>query len=97
MIAGHCVYLYSQRTFSATLNPAEAYGERNEERVQRVPIKHLVYSGKLKAGARVELNTAQGRRPVTVIKAGRHSANVDTNHPLAGQDLTFALELVDIA
>jgi FKBP-type peptidyl-prolyl cis-trans isomerase SlyD len=30
------------------------------------------------------------------VKAGRHSADVDTNHPLAGQTLVFDIEIMDI-
>ena len=44
----------------------------------------------------VQLNTAEGRVPVTVVKAGRHSADVDTNHPLAGQTLSFDIEIMEV-
>jgi FKBP-type peptidyl-prolyl cis-trans isomerase SlyD len=35
-------------------------------------------------------------RPVTITKAGRHSADIDTNHPLAGQSLTFDIEVMEV-
>lgn len=79
-----------------TLAPEQAYGLRQEERVQRVPVKHLLFKGKLRPGMTVQLNTSEGRHPVTVVKAGRHSADVDTNHPLAGQTLSFKVEIVDV-
>ena len=82
--------------FSAEIAPQDGYGERDEERMQRVPIKHLVFKGKLKSGDVVQINTADGLRTVTVVKAGRHSADIDTNHPLAGQTLTFDIEIVDV-
>ena len=82
--------------FSATLAPEDAYGQPNPDKQQRVPAKHLVFKGKLKAGMVVQLNTSEGRVPVTVVKAGRHSADIDTNHPLAGQSLTFDIEIVDV-
>jgi FKBP-type peptidyl-prolyl cis-trans isomerase SlyD len=82
--------------FSVTVEPADAYGPRNPERVQRVPIKHLVFKGKLRPGAVVQMNTGEGMRPVTVSKAGRHSADVDTNHPLAGQTLSFDIEIAEV-
>jgi len=44
----------------------------------------------------VKLNTSEGQVPVTVVKAGRHSADIDTNHPLAGQTLTFDVEIMDV-
>jgi FKBP-type peptidyl-prolyl cis-trans isomerase SlyD len=79
-----------------TLTAEQAYGERREDRVQKVPVKHLVYRGSLKVGMTVQLNTADGRHPVTVTKVGRHSAEIDTNHPLAGQTLVFAIDIVDV-
>jgi FKBP-type peptidyl-prolyl cis-trans isomerase SlyD len=44
----------------------------------------------------VQLNTSDGARPVTVVKVGRHSAEIDTNHPLAGQALSFAIDITDV-
>ena len=82
--------------FSATVAPEQAYGLRNPEKVRRVPVKHLLFKGKLRPGMVVQLNTSEGRHPVTVTKAGRHSADIDTNHPLAGQELTFDIEIVDV-
>ena len=82
--------------FSATVAPEEAYGQPDPERQQRVPVKHLLFKGKLRPGMVVQLNTSEGRVPVTVVKAGRHSADIDTNHPLAGQSLTFDIEIVEV-
>ena len=82
--------------FSVTLSPEEAYGLRNPEQAQRVPIKHLVFKGKLQPGDVVQLNTKEGMRAVTVTKAGRHTADIDTNHPLAGQILVFNIEVIEL-
>ena len=82
--------------FSVTLAPADAYGMPQADKVQRVPVKHLVFKGKLRPGLLAKLNTSQGMVPVTVTKAGRHSADVDTNHPLAGKTLTFDIEIMDV-
>lgn len=83
-------------SFSATILPADGYGLRDPDRVQRVPIKHLAFSGKLRPGAVVQLSTSEGMRTVTVVKAGRHSADIDTNHPLAGQSLVFDIEILEV-
>jgi len=80
--------------FSATVDPANGYGLRNPAAIQRVPIKHLAFNGKLRPGAVVQLSTSDGMRTVTVAKAGRHTADIDTNHPLAGQTLVFDIEVV---
>lgn len=82
--------------FSASVPPEQAYGLRNPDRVQRVPAKHLTFKGKLQAGKVVQMNTSEGMRPVTVLKAGRHSADIDTNHPLAGQTLTFDIKILEL-
>jgi FKBP-type peptidyl-prolyl cis-trans isomerase SlyD len=83
-------------SFSTIINPEGGYGLRDPDRVQRVPIKHLAFDGKLVPGAVVQLSTSEGMRTVTVIKAGRHSADIDTNHPLAGQTLTFDIEILEV-
>ena len=83
-------------TFQMTLAPAEAYGARHEGAEQRVPIKHLMYSGKLRPGMTVKLNTDNGPRDVRVIKVGKFNVDVDTNHPLAGLSLSFDIEIVDV-
>ena len=44
----------------------------------------------------MQVNTADGRRPATVVKAGKFSADIDTNHPLAGQTLTFTIDIVEL-
>jgi FKBP-type peptidyl-prolyl cis-trans isomerase SlyD len=80
--------------FSATVDPVNGYGLRNPAAIQRVPIKHLAFNGKLCAGAVVQLSTSDGMRTVTVTKAGRHTADIDTNHPLAGQTLVFDIEVI---
>lgn len=78
-----------------------AYGERDENKLQRVSINHIVREGKakpkLKPGMMVYLNTAdQGYLPVTVIKMGLKAVDVDTNHPFAGKTLQFNLEVLNV-
>jgi len=86
--------------FTADIPAAEAYGLRQEGATQRVPLKHLHGSKKelarLKPGMTVNISTEQGMRQATVIKAGRFNVDVDTNHPLAGKDLSFDIEVVAI-
>ena len=83
-----------------SLAPQDAYGLRDPGNVQRVPMKHLVLHGKgklrPKPGTLAQLNTSEGTRSVTIIKAGRHSAEVDTNHPLAGKTVHFEIEITDV-
>lgn len=82
--------------FSVTLQPEDAYGERNEDAIQRVPVKHLQGAKKWKAGMTAVIETEQGQRQVTVIKTGKFMVTVDVNPPLAGKVLTFDLDVVDV-
>jgi FKBP-type peptidyl-prolyl cis-trans isomerase SlyD len=82
--------------FSATLEPEEAYGERNENNIQRVPLKRLKGIGKISVGQVLNLQTNKGQVQVTVLKVGRFNVDVDGNHPLAGAQLTFDVEITDI-
>ncbi|MDR8523641.1 MULTISPECIES: FKBP-type peptidyl-prolyl cis-trans isomerase [Shewanella] len=82
--------------FSVTLPASETYGERNEDAEQRVSVKHLQGASVWKPGMRALINTDQGQRQVTVLKVGKFMATVDINHPLAGRELTFDLEVMDV-
>ena len=85
-------------SFSVSIEPAKAYGERNEESVQRIPVKHLLVRPgvKLEPGMIVPVQTEHGARQVMVIKAGKFNVDVDTNHPLAGKQLGFDIEIVEV-
>jgi len=82
--------------FEVTVTPAEAYGERDEKGIQRIPVKHIKQAGRLKVGQPLVLNTQQGQVQVTVVKVGRFNVDVDRNHPLAGQSLTFDVEVTEV-
>ncbi|MFT6900540.1 MAG: FKBP-type peptidyl-prolyl cis-trans isomerase SlyD [Colwellia sp.] len=85
--------------FSVTLQPLDTYGERKEDMIQRVPSKHLQDGQgtiKWKAGMTAAVETEQGQRQVTVVKAGKFMVTVDINPPLAGMVLTFDLDVVDV-
>ncbi|GIU19913.1 MULTISPECIES: peptidylprolyl isomerase [unclassified Shewanella] len=82
--------------FSVTLPASETYGERNEDCEQRVSVKHLQGASVWKPGMRALINTDQGQRQVTILKVGKFMATVDINHPLAGRELTFDLEVMDV-
>ncbi len=82
--------------FQVTLSPEQAYGQRNEAGVQRIPIKHLATKGKLQKGQAVKVNTDQGMRDVTIVKVGKFNVDVDTNHPLAGMTITFDVSIEEV-
>ncbi len=79
--------------FQVTLEPADAYGEKKEANIQRISSKHFRFPKKLKPGQIVSLQTRKGPVQVTIVKVGRFNVDVDSNHPLAGQALTFDVEV----
>ena len=81
--------------FEVTVAPEDAYGQRHEDRTQQMPIKHLQGAKRWKPGMIATVQTDQGMRQVTIIKAGLKHATVDLNHPLSGKELTFSVQIVD--
>jgi FKBP-type peptidyl-prolyl cis-trans isomerase SlyD len=82
--------------FQVTVTPAEAYGERDDNKLQRISSKHFRNPKKIKPGQMLVLKTRQGPIQVMVLKVGRFNLDVDANHPLAGQTLTFDVEVTGI-
>ncbi|MDY0341095.1 MAG: peptidylprolyl isomerase [Coriobacteriia bacterium] len=83
-------------TVTVTIPAAQAYGERIDEARQEVPLDAFGESLP-QAGWGVELQGPDGQRVNAVVAAiGEEFVTLDFNHPLAGQDLTFDLELVQI-
>lgn len=83
-------------SFTVTVAPEKAYGQRQEDAIQRVPLKHLQGAKRWKPGMVAQVQTQQGPRHVVVAKVGHKFADVDTNHPLAGRTLTFEIEIVNV-
>lgn len=89
-------------SYEVTLSPKEGYGERFENAKERIPLKNVKLPGqqpikhRLEPGTLVEYNTKNGLMPGIVIKMGLKSVDIDTNHPLAGQTLTFQIEIIDV-
>lgn len=84
-------------TFSLDLTADEAYGQPDPNRQGRVPIKHLLNAPKkLRPGMQVQINTGQGPVDARVLKVGKFNVDVDANHPLAGTDLSFDIEIVEV-
>jgi FKBP-type peptidyl-prolyl cis-trans isomerase SlyD len=81
---------------STTLTAKDAYGERQENAVQRLSMKYFKRYGKLKVGMQVPLEVENGYRIVTIVKVGLKSVDIDPNHPLAGLPLRFELNVVDV-
>jgi len=80
-----------------TLPAAEAYGEHRNELVVQFERSTLPDDIDPKIGMHFELSTQDGRPvPAQVVAVNPESVTLDANHPLAGQDLTFEIEVVKI-
>jgi peptidylprolyl isomerase len=82
---------------TVTILADEAYGARNDEMIQQVPRSAIPDDIELETGLVLSASGPQGQTlSFTVVAFDDAEVTVDGNHPLAGQDLTFALELVSI-
>lgn len=76
----------------------EAYGPHQEELVLAVPREQFPDSVEPESGQKLRMQTADGQSfVVQVVGVEPEVVRVDANHPLAGQDLTFDIELVALA
>jgi peptidylprolyl isomerase len=84
------------KTFKIKAN--QAYGQHREELVQQVPRQQFPSDMEVKVGQRFQINQKEEEQPmvVTVTEVSDTFVTIDANHPLAGEDLTFDIELVDI-
>jgi FKBP-type peptidyl-prolyl cis-trans isomerase SlyD len=73
---------------------AEAYGEPDPAQVQRVKRAALPVTGELRVGEQFQAGEDRYAPVVTVVAIEGDEVTLDANHPLAGMDLTFEIELV---
>ena len=75
---------------------ADAYGERDEGKIAKLEIAMLPGSENLQVGQQLRLASAQGvPMPCVVADKDEKTVSLDMNHPLAGKDLTFEIELLE--
>jgi FKBP-type peptidyl-prolyl cis-trans isomerase SlyD len=75
----------------------EAYGEYSEQAVQQVKKENFPSETDLKVGMEFVANSPEGQQmPFVIREIKNEDVTVDFNHPLAGKDLEFDVELVDV-
>ena len=75
----------------------EAYGERNDDMVMEYPISEFPADMKPEVGMELQMGDNAGNVfPVVITEVNGDTVILDANHPLAGQDLIFEIELVSI-
>ncbi|WP_321323140.1 peptidylprolyl isomerase [Thiomicrorhabdus sp.] len=82
--------------FKTTIAPDQAYGERVDALVQTVPSSMFQGVDELEIGMRFEAQSEQGMHSVEITHIEDDQVTVDGNHPLAGEALTFEVEVVGL-
>ncbi|CUH84267.1 FKBP-type peptidyl-prolyl cis-trans isomerase [Thalassovita mediterranea] len=76
---------------------AEAYGPIQPGARQALPRADFPADIPAEVGLQLQMQTPEGQvLPVTIVEVTDEEITLDANHPLAGKDLTFAIELVSI-
>jgi FKBP-type peptidyl-prolyl cis-trans isomerase SlyD len=75
---------------------AEAYGARDPEQMQRVRRTDLPVEGELSIGDQFQTGPHRSDPVVTIAAIEGEEVLLDANHPLAGVDLTFDVELTEV-
>ena len=82
---------------TVTIPVADAYGPRRDDAIQQLDRAKVPSGIDLQIGTQLQARTADGGMlPITVVGVDEQSVTVDANHPLAGQDLVFEVELIEV-
>ncbi len=83
--------------FTAKVSPEEGYGPRHDSMVQAVPKSNFEHPDDIEIGAHFQVQTREGDVIVVTVKEiTPDSVILDGNHPLAGVNLNFKVEVVSI-
>jgi peptidylprolyl isomerase len=82
--------------FTLTVKPEDGYGAYSEELVFAVPLDQVPEHITPETGMVLELTGEEGDMDVTIIDVTDTTVLLDANHALAGETLTFALEILHV-
>lgn len=82
---------------SFDLTPDQAFGERRDELVHVIQKEQIPSDVKLEIGMQLALEGQQKEPvPAQVVDISESTVTLDTNHPLAGKDITFEVDVVEV-
>jgi len=80
-----------------TLTPEQCYGFRDEDNISEIPVTDFPADMAPQSGLTFSFETHEGVEiPGTVLRVKDDNVEVDFNHPLAGQELVFKVEILGI-
>ncbi|WP_448548809.1 FKBP-type peptidyl-prolyl cis-trans isomerase [Thalassotalea fusca] len=82
--------------FEVDVKAEDAYGERQEGFIQSLPKEMFAGIEDLEVGSQLRASTDDGEQTVIVIDISDDEITVDGNHPLAGIDLNFDVEIIEV-
>lgn len=81
---------------TVTVEAADAYGERNEQQIQTVGKEMFQGIDTIEVGMQFQADSSSGPAVVTITEIEGDNITIDGNHPLAGEQLTFDVEVMEI-
>ncbi len=81
---------------TAKVPAAEAYGERSDNLIQELPANMFTGVENVEVGMEFQAQTEQGTQIVRVAAVEGDTVTIDANHPLAGVDLNFDVEVTEV-
>lgn len=83
-------------SFSITLAPADAFGERDDSLLHSFSREELSGLGMIEPGMQLQASDDSGTRILTVSEVREDEVILDENHPLAGMTVSFDVKVVDV-
>jgi FKBP-type peptidyl-prolyl cis-trans isomerase 2 len=81
-----------------TIEPEDAYGDRREDLVAAIDRDELPDDMDIEEGQHLRMEGQDGQTMIVrVVELEEETVTLDGNHPLAGKNLTFDIELLEIA
>ncbi len=81
---------------NAIIAPADGYGIREEKLVHKIPMSNFKDKSQVKLDAQFRVEMEDGPRIATITQIEEEEVTVDMNHPLAGEELHFDVEVMTI-
>ena len=79
-----------------TIPAAEAYGDVDEQLIFNVPLSEVPPHITPEPGLQLSLSSPEGDMEMTITRVNGDMIVLDANHPLAGKDLTFDIEVISV-